>query len=124
MEAFVKNMIHIEEHNRNQRVGRKSFEMGLNHLADLVRARGLALETGGENGTVEMYCTDVEEDGKGGFVYVHKLRKGINRKSHALKVARLAGLPEPAINMARNILNYHDMGSAGVRQNTGQVGSG
>ncbi|KHJ85657.1 papain family cysteine protease [Oesophagostomum dentatum] len=35
MEAFVKNVIHIEEHNREHRLGRKTFEMGLNSIADL-----------------------------------------------------------------------------------------
>uniref|UniRef100_A0A1I7XP33 Inhibitor_I29 domain-containing protein n=1 Tax=Heterorhabditis bacteriophora TaxID=37862 RepID=A0A1I7XP33_HETBA len=35
MEAFVKNVIHIEDHNREHRLGRKTFEMGLNHIADL-----------------------------------------------------------------------------------------
>jgi DNA mismatch repair ATPase MutS len=37
------------------------------------------------------YCTDVIEESNGTFAYVHKLRKGVNRQSHALKVARLAG---------------------------------
>ncbi|KAK6042231.1 papain family cysteine protease, partial [Cooperia oncophora] len=35
MEAFVKNMIHIEEHNKEHRLGRKTFEMGVNEIADL-----------------------------------------------------------------------------------------
>jgi DNA mismatch repair ATPase MutS len=38
------------------------------------------------------YCTDVAEDADGSFSYVHKLRQGINRNPHALKVARLAGM--------------------------------
>jgi DNA mismatch repair ATPase MutS len=37
------------------------------------------------------YCTDVVEETDGSFTYVHRLRKGVNRESHALKVARLAG---------------------------------
>lgn len=37
------------------------------------------------------YCTDVAEEEDGSFSYVHRLRKGVNRQSHALKVARLAG---------------------------------
>lgn len=37
------------------------------------------------------YCTDVAEEKDGSWVYVHKLRKGVNRSSHALKVAKLAG---------------------------------
>lgn len=37
------------------------------------------------------YCTDVAEESTGSFSYVHRLKKGVNRQSHALKVARLAG---------------------------------
>lgn len=56
-----------------------------------------------------MYCTDVEEDENGGFVYVHKLQKGVNRTSHALKVARLAGLPDKAIQVAREVLERNGL---------------
>ncbi|KAL9077665.1 MAG: hypothetical protein Q9161_000037 [Pseudevernia consocians] len=38
------------------------------------------------------YCTDVVEGSEGSFSFVHRLRKGVNRSSHALKVARLAGM--------------------------------
>lgn len=55
--------------------------------------------------SVDYYCTDVIEDGDGGFGYVHKLRKGINRNSHALKVARIAGLPEAALLVAQDLLS-------------------
>ena len=37
------------------------------------------------------YCTDLDDNPPGSFVYIHRLRKGVNRQSHALKVARLAG---------------------------------
>ena len=40
-------------------------------------------------GNVGYYCTDVLDDGKG-FSYIHRLRRGVNRESHALKVAKLA----------------------------------
>jgi DNA mismatch repair ATPase MutS len=50
------------------------------------------------------YCTDVREDPSGSFSFVHKLRKGVNRRSHALKVARLAGLPEDVIDVAKGVL--------------------
>jgi DNA mismatch repair ATPase MutS len=53
---------------------------------------------------VGFYCTDLIEDGTGGFSYVHRLRKGVNRESHALKVARLAGLPEAAIGVASEVI--------------------
>jgi DNA mismatch repair ATPase MutS len=50
------------------------------------------------------YCTDVIEDENGSFSFMHRLRQGVNRQSHALKVARLAGLPETAINVATSVL--------------------
>ena len=38
-----------------------------------------------------IYCTDVREGFNDSFSYVHRLRPGVNRESHALKVAQLAG---------------------------------
>ncbi|KAB2573957.1 MutS protein-like protein 1 [Lasiodiplodia theobromae] len=55
------------------------------------------------------YCTDVEEGADGTFAYVHRLRKGINRRSHALKVARVAGLPDEAIKEAERVLEELNM---------------
>jgi DNA mismatch repair ATPase MutS len=50
------------------------------------------------------YCTDVLEEEHGSFAFVHRLKKGINRQSHALKVAKLAGLPLAALKVAESIL--------------------
>ncbi|KAL1393912.1 muts domain V-domain-containing protein [Phyllosticta capitalensis] len=50
------------------------------------------------------YCTDIEESADGSFAYVHRVRKGVNRKSHALKVAQVAGLPKEAIEVANDVL--------------------
>ncbi|KAL9031798.1 MAG: hypothetical protein Q9196_000225 [Gyalolechia fulgens] len=50
------------------------------------------------------YCTDVAEEASGSFSYLHRLRRGVNKASHALKVARLAGIPEPAIRTAEEII--------------------
>ncbi|OAL56014.1 hypothetical protein IQ07DRAFT_498042 [Pyrenochaeta sp. DS3sAY3a] len=50
------------------------------------------------------YCNDLLEEADGSFAYVHRLRKGVNRESHALKVARVAGLPEDAIAIAAQVL--------------------
>ncbi|KAL9629405.1 MAG: hypothetical protein Q9164_006896, partial [Protoblastenia rupestris] len=50
------------------------------------------------------YCTDVAEGLGGSFSFVHRLRPGVNRSSHALKVARLAGVPQAAIETARTVL--------------------
>ena len=87
---------------------RTLFATHFHGLADLVAQQGMHVgddAAGAGAGGIEMYCTDVEEDGSGGFVYIHRLRRGINRQSHALKVARLAGLPEPAIRVARQVLD-------------------
>lgn len=43
-------------------------------------------------GGVGCYCTDVAETASGSFSYVHRLRPGVNKRSHALKVATLAGV--------------------------------
>jgi DNA mismatch repair ATPase MutS len=76
---------------------RTLFATHFHSLADM------AIKTNMEG--VGFYCTDVKEDDEGdGFRYVHKLREGINRSSHALKVARLAGLPEEAIGVAKDVL--------------------
>ncbi|KAK0618138.1 muts domain V-domain-containing protein [Bombardia bombarda] len=95
--ASLHHLLHINK-------CRGLFATHFHAVADLVAEQHMRLEDGGTTGAVEMYCTDVEEDDRGGFVYVHKLQKGINRKSHALKVARLAGLPEPAMRIARQVL--------------------
>jgi DNA mismatch repair ATPase MutS len=83
---------------------RALFATHFHGIADLVAKEGFRVEDGGPCGTIDAYCTDVEEDEQGGFVYVHKLRKGVNRQSHALKVARLAGLPEQVIQVAQQVL--------------------
>ncbi|CAI6283250.1 unnamed protein product [Periconia digitata] len=51
------------------------------------------------------YCNDVQEEADGKFSYVHRLRKGVNRQSHALKVALVAGLPVDAIAVAASVLD-------------------
>ncbi|KAE8441617.1 hypothetical protein EG329_004626 [Mollisiaceae sp. DMI_Dod_QoI] len=76
---------------------RTLFATHFHDLADMLKDEGID--------RVGFYCTDVLEDEKGdGFRYVHKLKEGVNKQSHALKVARLAGLPEDAIAAARKVL--------------------
>ncbi|KAJ0121339.1 MutS domain V [Diaporthe amygdali] len=95
--ACLHHLVHVNK-------CRTLFATHFHDVADIVTEHGLRVEDGGDKGAVEMYCTDVAEDEQGGFVYVHKLRRGVNRQSHALKVARLAGLPEAALQTAREIL--------------------
>ncbi|MCJ1378255.1 DNA mismatch repair ATPase msh1 [Xylographa soralifera] len=54
---------------------------------------------------VGCYCTDVSESSSESFSYVHRLRHGVNRRSHALKVAKLAGIPDSAIDVAARVLS-------------------
>lgn len=60
---------------------RTLFATHFHALADMTRALPL----------LGCYCTDIAEGDAGSFTFVHRLRKGVNRASHALKVARLAG---------------------------------
>ncbi|KAK9247081.1 muts domain V-domain-containing protein [Lipomyces tetrasporus] len=50
------------------------------------------------------YCTDLKEDENGVFYFIHKLRRGVNHRSHALHVAKLAGVPSAAIDVAEKAL--------------------
>jgi DNA mismatch repair ATPase MutS len=81
---------------------RTLFATHFHSVADLAQAEGLCSAEAGV--VVQTYCTNVVEDGEGGFFYNHKLQRGINRQSHALKVARLAGLPDRAIEVAKRAL--------------------
>lgn len=79
-------------HNVNQ--SRALFATHFHALADMTR----------DFDNLACYCTNVVEEQDGSWTYAHKLQKGVNRSSHALKVARLAGLPESAIEVAGDVL--------------------
>nr|WJN24909.1 meiotic recombination protein [Pseudozyma pruni] len=52
---------------------------------------------------VEFWMTDIAREGEG-MVYEHRLRKGVNRESYGLEVARLANVPEETLRVARVVL--------------------
>lgn len=54
---------------------------------------------------LQQHCTDLHEDESGGFTFIHKLRPGVNKQSHALRVAKMAGLPSAALDIAQQVLN-------------------
>ncbi|KAF9480038.1 hypothetical protein BDN70DRAFT_878068 [Pholiota conissans] len=56
--------------------------------------------------SVRFYCSDVEDTGDGHFAYAYRLRPGINRDSHGLKVAGLADMPPAAMKIASNTLRW------------------
>lgn len=53
---------------------------------------------------VGRYCTDIIEEESGSFIFQHQLKAGVNRNSHALKVAKLAQLPTAALDAAQSVL--------------------
>jgi len=52
---------------------------------------------------VSFWCTDIEEL-DGAFSYQYRLKPGINHNSHAIKAARLAGMPESFLQVAEKTL--------------------
>ncbi|KAJ7706453.1 muts domain V-domain-containing protein [Mycena rosella] len=56
--------------------------------------------------SVGFFCTDVDETDDGHFAYSYRLRPGVNRDSHGLKVAQLAGMPQTAVAVARDALSW------------------
>jgi len=46
----------------------------------------------------------VVEEGQGRWRYDHRVRRGVNRQSHALKVAKLAGMPQEVVEIASKVL--------------------
>jgi DNA mismatch repair ATPase MutS len=67
------------------------------------------------------YCNDVLEETDGKFSYVHRLRKGVNRESHALKVARVAGLPEDAVAVAARVLKELKGTTSGIAKTAAPI---
>ena len=55
---------------------------------------------------VGFYCTDVVEATDDAVIYDHRLRPGVNRESHGLKVAQLANMPGEVIDNARRTLEW------------------
>ncbi|KAH7883781.1 muts domain V-domain-containing protein [Phlebopus sp. FC_14] len=76
----------------------------LAHDADPHHGQGIFRDVG-------FFCTDVLQTEASCFLcddyfaYSHRLRPGVNRDSHGLKVAQLAGIPQSAIHIATNALS-------------------
>ncbi len=95
----------------------------LEHLHDANRCRGLfathyhemtglaARLAGVENATVAV------KEWNGEVVFLHEVRKGAADRSYGVQVARLAGLPAPVIERAREVLEVLEAGDrAGERK--------
>jgi DNA mismatch repair ATPase MutS len=91
----------------------------LHHLYHVKRCRTLfathfhaLADMTGDFEKLACWCNDVLEEQDGSFSYVHRLRRGVNRESHALKVARVAGMPEGAVEVAARVLRDLKEGTA------------
>ncbi|KAJ3510725.1 hypothetical protein NLJ89_g4516 [Agrocybe chaxingu] len=78
------------------------------HFHELSEMLGTSdnLQGSGAFHNVRFYCSDVVDVGDGHFTYAYRLRPGINRDSHGLKVARLAGVPPAAMAVATDTLDW------------------
>ncbi|KAI0048387.1 hypothetical protein FA95DRAFT_1678333 [Auriscalpium vulgare] len=69
---------------------------------------------------VGFFCTDVDETHDGHFAYSYRLKPGVNRDSHGLKVAQLAGMPAAALALAEGVLSrLRDGGGAAALDRAG-----
>ncbi|KAI6134024.1 muts domain V-domain-containing protein [Pisolithus croceorrhizus] len=84
---------------------RALFATHFHELADLLSYSEVDHRGGGVFGGVGFFCTDVRETEDGYFTYSHCLRPGVNRDSHGLKVAQLAGMPKSALLIAASVLS-------------------
>ena len=93
---------------------RALFATHFHTLADMVQSeaeKGGSVDGTNFASTIATFCTRViEEPGSGGFRFDHRMRPGVNRESHALKVARLAGMPQAAIEWAGTALQSLEKG--------------
>ncbi|RDX56044.1 hypothetical protein OH76DRAFT_1518636 [Lentinus brumalis] len=55
---------------------------------------------------VAFFCTGVDEVEDGYFTYSYRVNPGVNKDSHGLKVAQLAGMPDSAVEVARSALAW------------------
>ncbi|KAF5382994.1 hypothetical protein D9757_006346 [Collybiopsis confluens] len=83
---------------------RALFATHFHELSDILGYKDSLPSGRGAFQTVAFYCTTVDEMADGSFSYSYRLRPGINRDSHGLKVAQLAGMPASAIAVAQNVL--------------------
>lgn len=92
-------------HHLNSIGCRTLFATHFHELADMLghsednRGQGFFRDVG-------FFCTGVDETDDGYFAYSYRLKPGVNRDSHGLKVAQLAGLPEPSLKIAKAALDW------------------
>ncbi|KAL6304264.1 muts domain V-domain-containing protein [Sparassis latifolia] len=83
---------------------RALFATHFHELADMLGHSPHNHRGQGPFARASFFCTDVDETEDGYFAYSHRLRPGVNRDSHGLKVAQLAGLPDSTLEVAKAAL--------------------
>jgi DNA mismatch repair ATPase MutS len=73
---------------------------------------------------VACWHSDIKEEAGGEWAYAYKLKKGVNSNSHALKVARMAGMPEEAVGVAAEVLRGYQAAHRRGRQHGGLTHDG
>ncbi|KAM6498292.1 MutS domain V domain containing protein [Amanita muscaria] len=91
---------HLSLHNKC----RALFATHFHELADMLGYP--EHKSRGPHGHISFFCTDVHETDDDHFAYSYRLRPGVNRDSHGLKVAQLAGMPQVAMQVARDALSW------------------
>lgn len=79
------------------------FASHLHELAEMMKLDSSTNQGCDEFSHVRFWCSDVEEK-EDAITYIHALKPGVNRESHGLTVAALAGMPHGALTVARDTL--------------------
>jgi DNA mismatch repair ATPase MutS len=83
------------------------FATHFHELADMLGYGSGEGQSGcGPFSRVAFYCSDVDETPDGRITYSYHVQPGINRHSHGLKVAQLAGMPPLAVQTAQQALSF------------------
>ncbi|KZT44577.1 hypothetical protein SISSUDRAFT_1012818 [Sistotremastrum suecicum HHB10207 ss-3] len=84
---------------------RALFATHFHELADMFGYSDECRKTGAFK-DMDFYCSDIDETDDDYFSYSHRVRPGVNRDSHGIRVARLGGMPPSAIQTATSVLEY------------------
>ncbi|RPD81826.1 hypothetical protein L226DRAFT_8465 [Lentinus tigrinus ALCF2SS1-7] len=82
------------------------FATHFHELADMLGHDPAQHKGQGPFSKVAFFCTGVDEVESGYFAYSYRVNPGVNRDSHGLKVAQLAGMPDSAVEVARSALAW------------------
>lgn len=78
---------------------------------------------------ISFFCTTITmgsstSEDPDAFTYAHRLRPGVNRESHGLRVAQLGGMPGAAIEVARRVMERLKGGETGLGLSSSASGVG